>query len=136
MPEFIIGARGHDFGRHTPEDLLTSIGKAGFRCTQLAYTKAIEGVKSYADITPELVEATKAAVAASGVSIAVDGTYVELSYADEDKRHAEVAKVLSQIPVAPGRKRRKRCSAASARSCPSARSRGCCLPWNASTTTP
>ena len=100
MPEFIIGARGHDFGRHTPEDLLTSIGKAGFRCTQLAYTKAIEGVKSYADITPELVEATKAAVAASGVSIAVDGTYVELSYADEDKRHAEVAKVLSQIPVA------------------------------------
>ena len=76
MPEFIIGARGHDFGRHTPEELLTSIGKAGFRCTQLAYTKAIEGVKSYADITPEL------------------------SYADEDKRRAEVAKVLSQIPVA------------------------------------
>ena len=100
MPEFIIGARGHDFGRHTPEQLLTSIGNAGFRCTQLAYTKAIEGVKSYADITPELVEATKAAVAASGVSIAVDGTYVELSYADEDKRRAEVAKVLSQIPVA------------------------------------
>ena len=100
MPEFIIGARGHDFGRHTPEQLLTSIGNAGFRCTQLAYTKAIEGVKSYADITPELVETTKAAVAASGVSIAVDGTYVELSYADEDKRRAEVAKVLSQIPVA------------------------------------
>ena len=92
MPEFIIGARGHDFGRHTPEQLLTSIGKAGFRCTQLAYTKAIEGVKSYADITPELVGATKAAVAASGVSIAVDGTYVELSYADEDKRRAEVAR--------------------------------------------
>ena len=34
------------------------------------------------------------------MGIAVDGTYVELSYADEDKRHAEVAKVLSQIPVA------------------------------------
>ena len=85
MSEFIIGARGHDFGRHTPEELFSSIGKAGFSCTQLAYTKAIEGVKSYADVTPELVEATKAAVAASGVSIAVDGTYVELSYADEDK---------------------------------------------------
>ena len=28
------------------------------------------------------------------------GTYVELSYADEEKRKAEVAKVLSQIPVA------------------------------------
>ena len=30
----------------------------------------------------------------------MNGTYVELSYADEDKRRAEVAKVLSQIPVA------------------------------------
>lgn len=61
MPEFVIGARGHDFGRHTPDELFTSIGKAGFACTQLAYTKAIEGVKSYADVTPELVEATRAA---------------------------------------------------------------------------
>lgn len=100
MPEFVIGARGHDFGRHTPDELFTSIGKASFACTQLAYTKAIEGVKSYADVTPELVEATRAAATAAGVSIAVNGTYVELSYADEDKRRAEVAKVLSQIPVA------------------------------------
>ena len=30
MPEFIIGARGHDFGRHNPEELLSSIGQAGF----------------------------------------------------------------------------------------------------------
>ena len=100
MPEFIIGARGHDFGRRSPEELFSSIGQAGFACTQLAFTKAVEGVKSYADVTPALVDATKAAVKASGVSIAVDGTYVELSYADEDKRKAEVAKVLSQIPVA------------------------------------
>ena len=57
-------------------------------------------MKSYADVTPELVEATRAAATAAGVSIAVNGTYVELSYADEDKRRAEVAKVLSQIPVA------------------------------------
>ena len=61
MPEFVIGARGHDFGRHTPDELFASIGKAGFACTQLAYTKAIEGVKSYADVTPELAEGTRAA---------------------------------------------------------------------------
>ena len=100
MSEFIVGARGHDFGRHSVEELLSSIGDAGFHCTQLAYTKAVEGVKSYADVTPELVAATNAAVRKSGVSIAVDGTYVELSYADEDKRRAEVAKALSQVPVA------------------------------------
>ena len=100
MPEFILGARGHDFGRHDPETLFSSIGQAGFACTQLAFPKAVEGVKSYADVTPALVERARAAAAASGVGIAVDGTYVELSYADEDKRRAEVAKVLSQIPVA------------------------------------
>ena len=100
MSEFIVGARGHDFGRHGVEELLCSIGDAGFRCTQLAYTKAVEGVKSYADVTPALVDATNAAVQKSGVPIAVDGTYVELGYADEDKRRAEVAKALSQVPVA------------------------------------
>ena len=100
MPEFIIGARGHDFGCQTPEALFSAIGQAGFRCTQLAFTKAIEGVKSYADVTSSLVEAARAASKASNVGIAVDGTYVELSYADEEKRKAEVTKVLSQIPVA------------------------------------
>ena len=100
MPEFIIGARGHDFGRQTPEALFSAIGQAGFRCTQLAFTKAIEGVKSYADVTSSLVEAARAASKASNVGIAVDGTYVELSYTDEEKRKVEVTKVLSQIPVA------------------------------------
>lgn len=100
MPKFIIGARGHDFGRHSPEELLSSIGAAGFGCTQLAYTKAIEGVKSYADVTPALVAETKAAVEKTGVSIAVYGTYVELALADEEKRRAETAKVLSQIGFA------------------------------------
>ena len=52
MSEFIVGARGHDFGRRSVEELLSSIGDAGFRCTQLAYTKVVEGVKSYADVTP------------------------------------------------------------------------------------
>ena len=97
MPAFITGARGHDFGRHTPLDLLSAIGQAGFACTQLAYTKAIEGVKSYADVTPALVEDTRKAVEQTGVRIAVYGTYVELSYADEDKRRAEAAKVIGQI---------------------------------------
>lgn len=97
MPAFIIGARGHDFGRHTPADLLAAIGQAGFACTQLAYTKAIEGVKSYADVTPALVEDTRKAVEQTGVRIAVYGTYVELSYADEDKRRAEAAKAIGQV---------------------------------------
>ena len=67
MPEFILGARGHDFGRHDPETLFSSIGQAGFACTQLAFTKAVEGVKSYADVTPALVERARAAAAASGI---------------------------------------------------------------------
>ena len=97
MPAFITGARGHDFGRFDPEGLFTAIGQAGFACTQLAYTKAVEGVKSYDDVTPALVEATRAAVQSSGVQIAVYGTYVELSYADEDRRRAEAAKAAGQV---------------------------------------
>src|SRR5699024_7366919 len=97
MPAFITGARGHDFGRHTPCDLLSAIGQAGFACTQLAYTKAVEGVKSYSDVTPELVAATQEAVAQTGVRIAVYGTYVELGLVDEETRKADTAKVLRQI---------------------------------------
>ena len=97
MPAFVTGARGHDFGRHTPAGLLAAIGQAGFACTQLAYTKAVEGVKSYDDVTPELVAATQDAIAASGVKIAVYGTYVELSYVDEARRRAEAAKVIGQV---------------------------------------
>lgn len=97
MPEFIVGARGHDFGRRAPLELFSSIGEAGFRCTQLACTKSIEGVKGYGDYTPALVQATKEAIDKTGVQIAVYGTYVEIAYADEDKRRGEVAKVLSQI---------------------------------------
>ena len=97
MPAFITGARGHDFGRHTPCDLLSAIGQAGFACTQLAYTTAVEGVKSFSDVTAELDAATQEAVAQTGVRIAVYGTYVELGLVDEEKRKAETAKVLSQI---------------------------------------
>jgi len=97
MPEFIIGARGHDFGRRSPAELFGAIGAAGFKCTQLAYTKAIESVKSYADVTPALVAETKAAIEKSGVKAAVYGTYVELSLVDDEKRRAETAKVISQV---------------------------------------
>lgn len=97
MPTFRIGARGHDFGRQAPLELFSSIGAAGFCCTQLAYTKAVEGIKSYGDVTPAVVQATQAAIQATGVQVAVYGTYVEIAYADEEKRQAETAKVLSQI---------------------------------------
>lgn len=97
MPKFIIGARGHDFGRQTPAQLFQAIGKAGFACTQLAYTKAIQGVSGYGDVTPDLVAETQEAIRQSGVQAAVYGTYVELSYADEERRKAETAKVLGQI---------------------------------------
>lgn len=97
MPKFIIGARGHDFGRQTPEKLFQAIGEAGFACTQLAYTKAIEGVSGYGDVTPALVAQTQEAIQRSGVQAAVYGTYVELSYVDEERRRAETAKVLGQI---------------------------------------
>ena len=100
MPEFILGARGHDFGRHDPETLF--LHRAGRLCLHPA------GLSQGGGGRKELCRCDSCAGGAgesgnrraSGVGIAVDGTYVELSYADEDKRRAEVAKVLSRIPVA------------------------------------
>lgn len=85
-------------GKGTPLEMLKKTASYGFSCVQLAYKKGITGVGGYADVTPELVEETAAAVEATGVTIAVHGTYVELSLVEEEKRKKQVADFISQIP--------------------------------------
>ena len=101
MSEFIVGARGHDFGRRSVEELLSSIGGRRVPAAPSWPTPGRGGRQKLCRRDPlswwppPMPPSRRA-----GVSIAVDGTYVELSYADEDKRRAEVAKALSQVPVA------------------------------------
>ena len=99
MPEFILGARGHDFGRHDPETLFSSIGQAGFACTQLALPRRWRR-KELCRCDPCAGGAGKDGCGSFRRGHCRGRHLCGAELCDEDKRHAEVAKVLSQIPVA------------------------------------
>ncbi len=84
MPNFIVGARLHDYGKGTPDELFgRKVSADGFAAVQLAYKKCVPTVKSYADVTDALVAETVAAEKAHRIQVAVLGTYVELAINDE-----------------------------------------------------
>lgn len=99
MADFILGARLHDYGRGTPDELFGRVSADGFAAVQLAYKKCIPGVKSYDDITPQLVADTVAAGRRHNVWVAVLGTYVELAIDDEERRLSNAADFKSQLTV-------------------------------------
>ena len=98
MPKFIVGARLHDYGKGTPDELFGRVSADGFAAVQLAYKKCVPTVKSYADVTDTLVAETVAAEKAHNIQVAVLGTYVELAINDES-RLKNVADFKSQLAV-------------------------------------
>jgi len=79
-----IGVRAHDFGRNSIENIVKIITEAGFTCTQLAPTKAIEGIANFADITENHIEKIQTAFA--DLEITVLGCYIEPSVTDKETR--------------------------------------------------
>ena len=71
MPNFIVGARLHDYGKGTPDELFGKVSADGFAAVQLAYKKCVPSVKSYADVTDALVAETVAAEKAHRIQVAV-----------------------------------------------------------------
>ena len=98
MAQFILGARMHDYGKGTPDEMFGKLAADGWKCTQLAYKKSIASIKSYADVTDAVVADTVAAIQKHQVSVAVLGTYVELAI-DDDSRLANAADFKSQLAV-------------------------------------
>lgn len=98
MPKFIVGARLHDYGKGTPDELFARVSADGFAAVQLAYKKCVPTVKSYADITEALVNDTITAEKAHNIQVAVLGTYVELAINDA-RRLQNVADFKSQLVV-------------------------------------
>lgn len=98
MPKFIVGARLHDYGKGTPDELFARVSADGFAAVQLAYKKCVPTVKSYTDITEALVNDTIAAEKAHNIQVAVLGTYVELAINDA-RRLQNVADFKSQLAV-------------------------------------
>ena len=99
MPKYVLGARGHDYGKGRVKDIFSLMHQDGWTCTQLAFKKLVDGVKSYENVTPELVKEVEAAMREVPMDVAVLGTYVEMGMMDEAKRKSEVADFISQIPV-------------------------------------
>ena len=98
MPKFIVGARLHDYGKGSPDELFGRVAADGFASVQLAYKKCVPSVRSYADVTDALVAETVAAEKAHSIQVAVLGTYVELAINDES-RLKNVADFKSQLAV-------------------------------------
>ena len=99
MADFLLGARLHDYGRGTPDELFGKVAADGFAAVQLAYKKCIPGVNSYDDVTPQLVADTLEAGRRHNIRVAVLGTYVELAIDDEERRLRNAADVKSQLAV-------------------------------------
>lgn len=98
MPKFIVGARLHDYGKGSPDELFGRVSADGFAAVQLAYKKCVPSVRSYADVTDALVAETVAAEKAHSIQVAVLGTYVELAINDES-RLKNAADFKSQLAV-------------------------------------
>ena len=98
MPKFIVGARLHDYGKGSPDELFGRVAADGFAAVQLAYKKCVPFVRSYADVTDALVAETVAAEKAHSIQVAVLGTYVELAINDES-RLKNAADYKSQLAV-------------------------------------
>ena len=98
MPKFIVGARLHDYGKGSPDELFGRVSADGFAAVQLAYKKCEPSVRSYADVTDTLVAETVAAEKAHSIQVAVLGTYVELAINDES-RLKNAADFKSQLAV-------------------------------------
>lgn len=98
MPKFIVGARLHDYGKGSPDELFGRVAADGFAAVQLAYKKCVPFVRSYADVTDTLVAETVAAEKAHSIQVAVLGTYVELAINDES-RLKNAADFKSQLAV-------------------------------------
>lgn len=99
MPEYRVGARGHDYGRGKVKEIFSRMKRDGWDCTQLAFKKLVACVTTYADVTPEVVAEVRDAIREVQLEVAVLGTYVELGALDAEKRRRDAADFISQIQV-------------------------------------
>jgi len=95
-----IGVRAHDYGCKEPEKLAETLCNAGFEACQLALTKAIAGINSLNDVTPEKLEQIESAFLNYNVEISVLGCYVEIGLPNRDDRLSEVDKFLTGLDYA------------------------------------
>ncbi len=81
-----IGVRGHDMERVPFEELVSNINKKGFKCTQLALSKAIYEFNTDVEaMTPGMALYVKQVFAENKVDVAVLGCYLNLGNPNEEQ---------------------------------------------------
>jgi len=85
-----IGARAHDFGKHSPKKLAEILSESGILAAQLAVPKAIEGIGSYFDVSDGLCHEIKSSFEEKNIEIPVLGCYIEPALPDKDERLAQL----------------------------------------------
>ena len=92
-----IGVRAHDYGKNTPEALISKIKEAGFQAIQLAIPKAIAGIDTFAQITPEILIHIKDVLRENTIDLSVFGCYIEPSLLDREARMVQVDRFLKAL---------------------------------------
>ncbi|HAN44076.1 MAG TPA: sugar phosphate isomerase/epimerase [Ruminococcaceae bacterium] len=96
-----IGARAHDYGRFSPDELAKTIKAAGFDCIQLAVAKSLIGVSgATGTLNPGLCYDIRRAFEKHDVQIAVLGCYIEPSIEDDEQRRKNIEKFCHQLSYA------------------------------------
>lgn len=96
----LIGARAHDYGRDTPINFMQRIASDDWQTIQLAFTKSVLGVNTWADVSEQHVAAVQQALQKTKMHLAVLGVYIEPSLMDEATRNESVRIFKSQLAVA------------------------------------
>lgn len=91
------GCRAHDYGCFTAQELAKVLANNGYNAAQLAMPRAIQGIKSLVDVTPEQLEDVRSAFAAANIEITVLSCYQDLSNPNAEVRRSAVSSVFSAL---------------------------------------
>ena len=80
------GCRAHDYGCFTAQELAKVLANNGYNAAQLAMPKAIQGIKSLVDVTPDQLEDVRSAFAAANIEITVLSCYQQPQCRGAQKR--------------------------------------------------
>ncbi len=97
MPKFIVGARLHDYGKGSPDELFGRVAADGFAAVQLAY-KMCAVRQELCGRDRRAGRRNRRRRKARSIQVAVLGTYVELAINDES-RLQNAADFKSQLAV-------------------------------------
>lgn len=97
----VLGVRAHDFGKLPVEELAERISGKGFRCVQLAPSKAIEGLEAKREgLNAEMAGRIRKAFDEKGIHIAVLGCYINPVHPEPAERRAQLSRFKEHLRYA------------------------------------